>query len=97
MEISRSLGIASFTNYLVIHMIYCCVVVFCLYSKKALYNNRSKLEHNLHYLTYLGTANISIKLLSVEFRKVLCRTKRNYYFYVGRVLYIWIFQLKSLK
>ena len=38
MEISRSLGIASFINYLAIHMIYHCVIVFCLYSKMALYN-----------------------------------------------------------
>ena len=32
------LGIATFTNYLVIYMIYHCVVVFCLYSILALYN-----------------------------------------------------------
>ena len=38
MEISRSLGITSFTDYLAIYMIYLCVVVFCPYSKMALYN-----------------------------------------------------------
>ena len=31
-------GITSFTNYLVIYMIYCCGVVFCLYNVMALYN-----------------------------------------------------------
>ena len=38
-NIKEVLGIASFTNYLVIHMIYRCVVVFCLYSETVLYNN----------------------------------------------------------
>ena len=37
MEISRSLGITSFNDYLAIHLTYRCVV-FCLYSKMALYN-----------------------------------------------------------
>ena len=32
------LGITSFTIYLVIYMIYHCIVVFCLYSETALYN-----------------------------------------------------------
>ena len=34
------LGIASFTDYLAIYMIYHCIVVFCLYSKMALYNSK---------------------------------------------------------
>ena len=37
-SIKELLGIASFTDYLAIHMIYCCVVVFCLSSIMALYN-----------------------------------------------------------
>ena len=37
-NIKVSLGIVSFTNYLVIYMIYCCGVVFCLYNVMALYN-----------------------------------------------------------
>ena len=37
-NIKEVLGIASFTDYLAIHMMYCCIVVFCLYSKMALYN-----------------------------------------------------------
>ena len=32
------LGITSFIDYLLIYMIYHCIVVFCLYSKTALYN-----------------------------------------------------------
>ena len=32
------LGIAPFTDYLVIYMIYCCCVVFYLYKVMALYN-----------------------------------------------------------
>ena len=32
------LGIASFTNYLAIYMIYCCIIVFCPYIKTVLYN-----------------------------------------------------------
>ena len=32
------LGIASFTDYLAIYMIYHCIVVYCLYSEMALYN-----------------------------------------------------------
>ena len=39
MEISRwHLGVVSFSNYLVIQMIYRCRVVFCLYDIMALYN-----------------------------------------------------------
>ena len=38
-NIKEVLGITSFTDYLVIHMIYHCVVVFCLYREMALYNN----------------------------------------------------------
>ena len=41
-NIKEVLGIASFTNYLAIHMIYHCVVVFCLYSKMVLYNKKEK-------------------------------------------------------
>ena len=37
-NIKGVLGIASFTDYLAIHKIYCCVVVFCLYSKTVLHN-----------------------------------------------------------
>ena len=33
------LGISSFTDYLVIYVICHCIVVFCLYSETALYNN----------------------------------------------------------
>ena len=39
------LGIASFTNYLAIYMIYHCGVVFCLYSITVLYNNLSILGY----------------------------------------------------
>ena len=39
MEISRwHLGVVSFSDYLAIHMIYHCRVVFCLYNVMALYN-----------------------------------------------------------
>ena len=37
-NIKEVLGIASFTDYLAICMIYHCVVVFCHYSKSVLYN-----------------------------------------------------------
>ena len=37
-NIKEVLGIASFTDYLVIYVIYRCVVVFCHYSETALYN-----------------------------------------------------------
>ena len=37
-NIKVTLGITSFTDYLAIYMIYCCVVVFCLYNVMALYN-----------------------------------------------------------
>ena len=37
-NIMMLLGITSFTNYLVIYMIYHCGVVFCLYNIMALYN-----------------------------------------------------------
>ena len=37
-NIKEVLGISLFTDYLGIYMIYHCVVVFCLYSKMALYN-----------------------------------------------------------
>ena len=37
-NIKEVLGITSFTDYLAIYMIYCCVVVFCLYSKMVLHN-----------------------------------------------------------
>ena len=37
-NIKVTLGIASFTSYLVIYMIYHCGVVFCLYNVMALYN-----------------------------------------------------------
>ena len=38
-NIKEVLLIASFIDYLVIYLIYCCVVVFCLYNETALYNN----------------------------------------------------------
>ena len=38
-NIKEVLGIAPFTDYLVIYMIYHCVVAFCLYSKMTLHNN----------------------------------------------------------
>ena len=37
-NIKEVLGIAPFTDYLAIYMIYHCVVVFCLYSETALHN-----------------------------------------------------------
>ena len=33
------LGIASFTDYIAIYLIYHCIIVFCPYNKTALYNN----------------------------------------------------------
>ena len=38
-NIKEVLGIASFISYLTIYLIYHCIVVFCLYSEIALYNN----------------------------------------------------------
>ena len=37
-NIKEVLAIASFINYLAIYLIYCCVIIFCLYSKMVLYN-----------------------------------------------------------
>ena len=37
-NIKEVLAIASFTDYLVIYMIYHCFVVFCLYSEMVLHN-----------------------------------------------------------
>ena len=50
-NIKEVLGIASFTDYLAIHMIYHCVVVFCIYSGTALYNstqNSGGSSHSVH-------------------------------------------------
>ena len=55
------LGIASFSNYLAIYMIYCCGVVFCLYSKMALYNTRNQMEPSLP-----GSSTVNCMLRSCE-------------------------------
>ena len=39
-NIREVLGLASFTDYLFIHLIYHCIIVFCLYSTMALYNTK---------------------------------------------------------
>ena len=47
-NVKEVLGIGTFTNYLAIHMIYHCVVVFCLYSKMVLYNTNYSITVPLH-------------------------------------------------
>ena len=37
-NIKEVLGIASFIDYLVIYLIYHCIIVFCLYNEMTLYN-----------------------------------------------------------
>ena len=37
-NIKEVLGITSLIDYLVIYLIYHCIIVFCLYKKTALYN-----------------------------------------------------------
>ena len=38
-NIKEVLGIASLINYLVIYLVYHCIIVFCLYNETTLYNN----------------------------------------------------------
>ena len=60
------LGIASLIDYLAIYLIYCCIIVFCLYNKTALYNNTSNLIE-----TFLPKQADIDKILMVIQRKVL--------------------------